>query len=750
MTFYAHTACLSGGKLNPNRTYWQSQRDHLRQVADLAIANSRPIGMEVEAELAGLLHDLGKYSKRFQQRLRDPAVTGINHWAAGAYHAYSALKAKRVAFAIDGHHTGIPSPDSTGSQHFDNPSLRETITKFAASNTREEFSGCSESDDDLIKLLRADGLSLPVITPAAPQKDKLFEEALKIRFLFSCLVDADYLDTENHFTPWKTSFRRALPLDAKRALVVIRERLKYLSEIAVPGPVNTSRTRLLNDCLSAAERDASLFTLTAPTGSGKTLASMAFALRHIEHKNVALEALSFQKLRRVIVVIPYTSIIEQTARIYKDLFGEASVLEHHGSVDPKDQRFGYWNRIAVENWDAPIVITTSVQFFESLFSNRPFKCRKLHNIARSVILFDEVQTLPIHLLPSLLSAVKLLTAEPYGCTAVFMTATQPAFSAVGHVLKPGGWSPVEISSDPYAMAENLKRTQIILPRDNTTLTADELTKTMIQGDQALCVVNTTDYAAEIFNNLRAVVAEADHVSHLSSRMCPAHRQEKLHEIRIRLRERKTTYLVSTQLIEAGVDIDFPVAFRAMGPLDSIIQTAGRCNREGRFDGPCPVTVFRPASNKMPPGSYQKASSVTEQFLTRYPDSQLHQPETYQKYFRELYLLERGSDPVIAACEKLDFPLMNEQCRLIDEETRAVLVKWKRGEELLAKLISERLLTADECRETQRFSVNLFQHRFQKGLEEGTIYQPDPEWEIFVWNSNYDPDLGICSPTEFIF
>lgn len=750
MDYYAHTATRADGSPDPDTRNWQSLRNHLRNVADLAKRFATPLGMSDEAELAGLLHDLGKYAQRFQARLQDNSIHGINHWAAGATQA-AALRFHNSAFAVDGHHTGMPARGGDG--------LKQTVARMRSDTERENFCKCGEPMSELLRRFAADGLRLPDI-PDRPPGDP-FAEALRTRLLFSCLVDADFRDTENHFDPAVASLREIPLLQPVRALEVLR---LHLARLSGDSDVNQRRHKLLNDCLDAATQPPGLFTLTAPTGSGKTLSSLAFALQHIAHHNAALPEGDARRFRRVIVVIPFTSIIEQTAGVYRQLFepafGPDYVLEHHSAVAPRERPEDKGKdaegeslrraRLASENWASPLVVTTSVRFFESLFSNRPSACRKLHNIGRSVVLFDEVQTLPADLVPSLLSAVKLLTRD-YGVTAVFMTATQPAFAAAEAAL-PYGWNPTPIAADESGLAEALRRTRIELPGLDQKLSWDHIADRMAAEAQALCVVNTTADARNLFQLLRDRVPEG--LCHLSSRLCPQHRREKLETIRQRLRDGLPCRLVSTQLIEAGVDVDFPIAFRALGPLDSIIQTAGRCNREGKSAEPRPVIVFRPEELKTPPGAYRIATAKTVEFLNRHPDAadRLHLPEFYAAYFRELYgLLGPQSvkdDIVFAACNALDFPKAAEECSLIGNETRAVLVKWKdkdgknRGEELAEKLHRQKHLTAAECREAQRFSVNLYQSEFFDAQANGYIYQPTKDWDFWVWNSDYDPDLGL--------
>ena len=757
--FYAHTADGENGEaLLESTGKWQPLATHLRNVADLAKQFAAPLGLPAEAELAGLLHDLGKYAARFQARLHNPAIHGINHWAAGTAHA-ATLKAWAVAFATDGHHTGIPALNENEA----GLPLRTTVQKFADSNFRLELTGqCPESISDLLDRFTQDGLTLPTLFPRAIGKEQRFEEALRTRMLFSCLVDADFLDTEAHFNASQSAQRTVPDLQPERALEILK---KHLASKSSAGPVNALRKQLLDDCLKAAAKTPGLFTLTAPTGSGKTLSSLAFALQHIIHHNAKLAEDDPRRFQSIIVVIPFTSIIEQTARVFRDelfeqAFGPDYVLEHHSAVAPREREEDRGRdaenerlrraRLAAENWASPLVVTTNVQFFESLFSNRPSDCRKLHNIGRSVVLFDEVQTLPPRLVPSLLSAVRLLTRD-YGVTAIFMTATQPAFAAAGSAL-PYDWQPVEISSNPAAMAETLKRTRIELPVPNATLAWPELAQRLTTETQSLCVVNTTKDARELFRLVKEIKPDA--AFHLSARMCPAHRQEKLVEIRRRLdpKANEPCRLVSTQLIEAGVDVDFPIAFRALGPLDSIIQTAGRCNREGRHPEPRPVVVFRPVEIKLPPGAYKLATAKTEEFLARHPDASLHQPETYRKYFAELYKLvgpeKADADKVFKFSTDFDFPAAAEACQLVGNETRAVLVKWKdkdgrnRGEKLAEKLLHEKHLTAADCREAQRYSVNLYQTEFFDAQANSYIYQPAKDWDFWVWNSNYDDNLGL--------
>jgi CRISPR-associated endonuclease/helicase Cas3 len=630
--------------------------------------------------------------------------------------------------------------------------------------------GITESAAVLADRARLDGLRVQELSnPDGFPKN--FASALRTRFLFSCLVDADFLDTESHFSPAAAAMRPGLTLRAEESSRIL---LDVLGAKPAAGDVNCRRRQLLHECLLKAEQPQSLFTLTAPTGSGKTLASLAFALRHISYLNSYLAVDDPQRLRRIIVVIPYTTIIEQTAREYRQIlephFGADYVLEHHSAVAPiatgsdRDRDAEEVRlvraRLAAENWDAPIVVTTSVQFFESLFSNRTSDCRKLHNIARSVVIFDEVQTLLPKLVPSLLSAVNLLVRD-FGATAVFGTATQPAFECAGSAIL-GGWKPTPIASDPGALAEAMRRTRIEIATPGREMSWKDVARAMAnlpEPRQALCVVNTTKDARTLFR-LLTELADRSGCFHLSSRMCAAHRQFKLEEIRHRLHpaQKKPCLLVSTQLIEAGVDVDFPVVWRALGPLDSIIQSAGRCNREGRSPQAMPVYVFRPSEGGTPRGAYEIALKRTEVFLSANPglEHRLHLPETYRAYFACLYR-DLGSesaheDPAFAASDELRFPEAAEACRLIGQETRGVLVPMHDHNGALGPWAAEagRLIEAVRqqgyldrmlARQCQRFTVNLYRQDFDRAEREGAVTPLTVDKGMYAWASRYDEDLG---------
>ncbi len=752
MRFYAHTAISSNGTRDSDESRWQPLADHLKNVANLAASFAAPFGASDEARLAGLLHDLGKYSARFQQRLRDPAIHGINHWSMGTLAAYF-VKQLPAALAIEGHHTGMPAFLENDAETT-LEALKSRLTNLQTQPSAEKLNGFPETLAELTARLASDGIALPGRMPLV-SSGKDLATALRTRMIFSSLVDADFLDTEQHFDAVQAARRASISLQPEVALPQLLAALAKKSSV---GFVNELRRQLLHDALAAAERLPGLFTLTAPTGSGKTLASLAFALRHAILHNASLAPADPQRLRRIIVVIPFTSIIEQTARIYRELFepyfGPDYVLEHHSAIAPRERSSDLKQdaederlrraRLAQENWDAPIVVTTNVQFFESLFGHRPSQCRKLHNIARSVVLFDEVQTLPARLVPSLLSTVTTLVRD-YGTTAVFGTATQPAFATAAAAI-PGGWQPVEISSQPKIMADGLRRTRIVRHPVDQRPTWQELAAEIAQHRQVLCVVNLKRHAHELFSAL-----PVENRFHLSSAMCPAHRQAKLAEIRRRLdrAHNEPCRLISTQLIEAGVDVDFPRVYRAAGPLDSIIQTAGRCNREGLNAEPGEVTIFRPLDHSLRPGAYKQAAIITEAFLAENPRIDLHDPATYAAYFARLYgtlgPASAQDDPAYAASAALHFPLASRECSLIGEDTRSVVVPWGDGERLATQMRREKHLSRDDWRHVQRFSVNFYHSEFTAALARGSIVQPLPDTEFYFWNGHYDEHFGVSDP-----
>ena len=567
--------------------------DHLSSVSKLAGELLADTPLADEAVLAGLLHDLGKYGDLFQARLKGEEK-GIDHWSFGAWSAISEYKAIAAALAIEGHHIGL--------QHLSKNHLSGINPKQLEMNHPLQLR-LSETNLDVIKSrLLTDGITPSIKnTLLGNELNSTVSTMLDIRMVFSCLVDADFLDTEAHFngTSEGKQYRQPGPeLEAERALKLLLEHIKEVrSRTQAAQKVTEVRSSLFNNCLNAADSATGLFTLTAPTGSGKTLAMLVFALKH------AIE----RRLRRIIIVLPYLSIIEQTASIYRNIFesqfGQHYIVEHHSLADvglekTKSDSEGQsgeletaerQRRLLAENWDAPIIVTTSVQMLESLFSNRPSSCRKLHRLTRSVILFDEVQTLPASLAVPTLAALSHLVYG-YGSTVVFSTATQPAFEHLNETVKSHsttGWQPNKIISEPQPLFNNMKRTHVSWGNPDEGIGWDDLADCLKGYGQALCIVNIKRHAKVLWEKV------GERAFHLSTNLCPTHRRVVLDTVYKRLLNKEPVHLIATQCIEAGVDVDFPVVYRAYAPLEAIIQAAGRCNREGRQEKFGQVHVFQP-------------------------------------------------------------------------------------------------------------------------------------------------------------
>jgi len=731
--YFAHTGPAGADASDA----WQPLPDHLRSVASLAKGFAQHVHARLadSAYWAGMLHDLGKYSDRFQARLRDPRIHGVNHWQIGA-----ALLARDnrlpAAFAAMGHHTGLP----------DKVLLAGIARQIVAGSP--EASGLAESATELLTRYQADGLPSPA-QGGRPNVDEPTDACLLIRLVFSALVDADYLDSARHFgtaDPFADQEHEIRPGEWLAVLMDATNRLAASRR----GPLSAARQEILSHCLAAAPKPLGIFSLTAPTGGGKTLAALAFALRHAEKHG----------LRRVVVVLPYTSIIEQTAgeyqRIFVPLFGEECVLEHHSARDPGDDAERESRlRYASETWNAPLIVTTQVQFFESLFSDRPAQCRKLHRLARSVLVFDEVQTLPENLLKPLFRMVKAL-CDGAGCTAVLSTATPNAVGLTASKLGIIGWSPTEIVPDPETLAAGMRRTTIAFPQDLTHATPlQEIAGMMAAERQALCIVNRRDDAADLFRLL-----PTEGRFHLSTNMCPAHRSEALDQIKGILSDGGTCRVAATQCVEAGVDFDFSAVWRALGPLPSIVQAAGRCNREGRLSASeARVRVFV-SERKPPPGLYRVSSLVTELARALDPGDPLS-PGSIAKYFALLFdrvsLDDPGKGRSVEELERsLDFPALAQAVRLIAEDTVPVLVPHgNEGKTLREELedherrFGERPLSQGLIRRLRRFSVSLYRRESQRLEGEGAIRPTKAGWRI--WTGQYDPHLGCTTvkPEEMI-
>lgn len=741
---------------------------HLQDVARRAAEFAASFGAEEEAYMAGLMHDFGKYGALFQQRLRGE-TSGVDHWSAGAAELLRVAKGGGVAgaAAIAGHHVGLPT--------LGQPFLVHLAHLYSTEMDRGGPRLSSSDQEWLRHRAGQDGVEAHPLDGSVYDYRTHLEDGhwtaagmLDVRMLYSALVDADFIETEAHFLAdasgskgYRPEPPTLLPEQSLQAVLGHTAGLKADSRSS--DEVAVARAGLLSCCLEAASADPGLFTLTAPTGTGKTLAMLAFALRHAE----------LHGLSRVILVVPYLSILEQTARVYRAALSTAFtaetlqhyVLEDHSLVgergdssrsdefedlDREDQRL---LSAARPSWDAPLVLTTSVQILESLFACRPRACRKLHRLSRAVILFDEVQTLPLQLAVPTLAALSRLSAR-YGTSVVFSTATQPAFSELDRsvrALAPSGWSPREIV--PADTLQLRPRVSVTWPGAAPPRSWEAVAEHISSVRRILCVVNLKRQAAALFRILRAWGCED--LYHLSTNMCPEHRLSVLAGIRETLKRGDPCRLVATQCVEAGVDLDFPEVMRAFGPLEAIIQAAGRCNRNGTAESGR-VTVFDPEEDDYPDEAYRRAADVTRLVLRSHEGSlDLDDVVLHGEYYSRLYSV---ADPaslnadLVRAIEEQNFHEVAQRYRLIERAGIEVLVPWREPD--FADLAEEARasgLTAEWVRRARPHSVNLFRPRQQdvhRYAMESVRLSPQrwaDDWFVYLNADHYDPDLGLVIP-----
>lgn len=744
--------------INPNdKTDIHSLDDHLRCVAQNAAEFAKVFGSDDWAYIAGLWHDLGKYHPEFQSYIRENSEAHIlgevsrkgrvNHSSAGALYAIEKFDkiGRIIAYLIAGHHTGLL--DWVGTEPSGKTCLRERL-----------------ADEEEKKRLDAlTVINLPALNQLCPSSrppagvTSEFGHSLWVRMLFSCLVDADFLDTEAFMNEQKNDLRKR----AFSSLAELQGKLnKHLCSFAdKQGELNALRTNILALCREKAEERSGLFSLTVPTGGGKTLSSMAFALDH---------ALKHGK-SRIIYVIPYTSIIEQNAKVFKDIFGEENVVEHHSNFDDgsvEDSR----SRLACENWDAPIIVTTNVQFFESLFAARTSRVRKLHNIVNSVVILDEAQLLPVDLLLPTLKAIEQLVLA-YKTSLVFCTATQPALtssSAVPDIKKHGLNDVLEIVDDPVGLSNKLERVTYHFPEDfNQPSEWEDIAQEMRAYNRVLCIVNRRDDARDLYKILKQQDGD-EGLYHLSALMCPAHRKKLISEIKKRIKdENLSTRVVSTQLIEAGVDIDFPVVYRALAGLDSIAQAAGRCNREGKLGHKGgQVFVFVPPK-PAPMGTLRKAESAGKSVLliAKENEEQSVSLDMFKRFFDSYYndINSLDKNGILADlksdCFQFEFQAAAKKYKIIDETANAsIIAPYKPEYDEIQKwldILKNEPQARWVYRKLQPYTITIPKKWFQTLLNSGDIEERNTG-VFFAKNVlSYDSELGFvgngaCAPADLIF
>ena len=650
----------------------------------------------------------------------------MEHSGAGA-----ALADKRsllpIAFPIAGHHAGLANfveslpdgPKPLRERLAENQAILNSLLPIVPQQVLEATPPT-----------RPSFLRQPVPNNRLAKDDAKRRMEFWIRFLFSALTDADYLDTEAFLDPERAKARggfrsigELLPL----LELEIAQKAQRLSAEQQRFPINAARNAVAAACRQAADLPPGLFSLTAPTGAGKTLSAMLFAMQHAMRNGQ----------RRVIVVLPYTSIIEQNAEVYRKVFGAGDLIEHHSNYDPSTSEDTTRYQLATENWDPPIVVTTTVQFFESLYANRSSRCRKLHNIANSVVILDEVQSLPPGVLLPILDGLNELSTN-YGCSIVLSTATPPALAE--RAALPQGLRGVrEIIADPSALAGQLKRVRYHWAERETTW--EVLAGQICAHQRALAVVHRRDDArllAALLHELR----RGDPVFHLSALMCPAHRSEVLNRVREILASEQPCLLVSTQLIEAGVDIDFPVVYRALAGLDSIVQAAGRCNREGRAaEGS--VYIFR-ATTQPPPGVLRKGYEVMKTMLAANEAIDPSDPEACRQYFDAFYFANSlDAHGIQAARAELNFATVAREFRLIEDDfTKPVVVPYGDAEKRLNDV--RRFVTREGLRSLQPFSVRIYPEAFAQLHRAGALDEVCDGLHAIsqVFAHLYDKDFGL--------
>ncbi|MDA8241151.1 MAG: CRISPR-associated helicase Cas3' [Nitrospiraceae bacterium] len=678
--------------------------------------------------IASLLHDLGKYQPAFQDYLINGGRRGsVPHASWGAGYA-RILKALEASFAIDGHHKGLP--DAAAWKSDTERFKRLEVLEFE--KVRQAFIGdlkINESDfsNDAFSIFGGE--------------EKKFQREVFIRYLFSALTDSDWLSTEEHFEPEKTELRAGgvLPIDE----MVFRLEAEFSSK-STNGDINQLRNEGRKHALDKALLPSGFYSLALPTGMGKTLTSMAWALHHARHNG----------LKRIIIVLPYISIIDQTAQELKRIFGEEWVLEHHSSYNEGDNSKDTnenltaeqkRKQLACENWDFPAIVTTTVQFFESLFSNKPSRCRKNHNIAEAVVIFDEVQSIPKEIILPTLQMLKDVH-EVMKTSFLFCTATQPAYE------KRPGFDGIDsimpLIEDPGNIYDVTRRVTYNLLDNLAPIDNGRLSEAVMGCDDSALVIFNTKKAALEFHIAMTPYENWEEKYHLSTAMCPSHRKEVIERIRADLKANRKILVASTQLIEAGVDFDFPVVFRAVAPLEAIIQSAGRCNREGGMNGYGNVVLFKLKNSKMPDKTYEACAGFAEE-LIKNDINRLYRHDVFEKYYADvvdLYIDQSRQQGINNARKEFNFETVNDAYHLIKDATEGLFIYNynEDSRQLLHSLEYKEFLSRADYRRMQVYTVQVYEYFI---LQNASMCKLMPQG-FRVWYGNYDDNTGISiAPIE---
>jgi len=705
--------------ISDDKSREQSVKSHLEETALLAKEFADEFGYGDWGYFCGLLHDIGKYSAKFQRRIHGSGEA-VDHATAGAQLCLQLGKEKggfyvAPAYCIAGHHAGLPD---TGTS--------------ADAGDRGTFAGRMKKKIEDFGAYREE-ISVPPLMPPdflmGCKKDPTFPMSFLIRMLYSCLVDADYLNTEDFMKHGETG------RVAGESIPVLLEKLNgHIADWLAneeKDTINGRRTEILKSCMEKGKQRKGLFRLTVPTGGGKTVASLAFALNHAAEHG----------MKRVIYVIPYTSIIEQNAKVFSDILGKENVLEHHSGIDYESTDELLPKQLAAENWDLPVVVTTNVQFFESLFSHKSSKCRKLHHMANSVIIFDEAQMLPNdYLLPCIAAMEELI--RRYRSSIVLCTATQPS-------LKPFFSEDMQCLELCPRMEEQFRFFKRAHFRYLGKITEDMLLEKLKTEKQALCILNTKNNVQRLYEKIKG-----EGVYHLSTFMYPEHRQKRLAAIRDRLKANEKCIVIATSLVEAGVDLDFQTVYRELAGIDSMIQAAGRCNREGKRDAQSSFACyFQLEEVHRIPGQEQQIDTA-KQVIRKYED--ITSLEAVQEYFARLYGFKGAAldkKKILEEFQKgrFGFTTVGKEFKLIEQNTKTILIPMEArakeiAEELRIKGASKKLL-----REAQKYCVNVYDNLFQKMSSAGMLAGVSEELkeDFFVLKDcmNYSEETGLQVKVE---
>jgi len=722
----AHVRRLDNGQWDKP----QFLEDHLRETAEITANFTKKFDSYEWGYALGLSHDSGKEKPEWQDYLKlkseynedvsSETPGRVEHSGSSAKLIEEIFKDKGrpLSYCVAGHHTGLP--DWLGSASSLAYRLQNSCTKGISDRIKTALIGICPKN--LPKNFDNKGLFI----------------SLWIRMLFSCLIDADRLNTEKYMNPQQSKER-----EGYSTINELHKRFNDYMKIKTRNPdgifdecVYKARQHVLEDCIKAAEKSEGIFSLTVPTGGGKTLSSMAFALKHAEKYGKD----------RIIYVIPTTSIIEQNANVFREIFGDDEIIEHHSNLNDDDSTVR--SRLAVENWDAPIIVTTTVQFFESLFAAKTSRCRKIHNIVNSVVVLDEAQLLPVEFLEPILETIRLLS-EYYRVTFVICTATQPVFEKQKTYPRFPGLperSISEIIQDVYSLYKNLERVKVELPKDVlVSVEWTELANELSEFAQVLCIVSDRKSCRE----LHSLMPKGTY--HLSALMCAQHRSDVIDEIKSKLNKGECVRVISTQLVEAGVDIDFPVVYRALAGLDSIAQAAGRCNREGKLNlvGKLGKVVVFKAPRKAPAGILRKAYNIAEGKIAKKLENPIDR-SIFSSYFSELYWIVNSLDSMdIMKILKPDtdfgiqFRTAAEKFKVINDiKQRSILVPYGEGSKWIDLLEKSEIPRGKLLRKLQKYTISIYIDQFNCLKNRGSL--KEVVLGIFALNNKveYNDQIGL--------